>query len=141
MHLWSQGTNNTCFTRPKYSKALIIRIGFLKPAFSICIKLCCLKNNAVYVYFELTGLPLFWTGCKQHDLNLSHVITCLCEAPAKLAGLQKRKGQIAVGMDADFVIWNPDDYTTVRINVHLENHSNSGLDGYDKTFIIKGTDV
>ena len=71
--------------------------------------------------FTLTGLPLFWNGCQQHGLDLSYVTRCLCEAPAKLAGLHTRKGQIAVGMDADFVVWNPEDYTTVgMINICTE---------------------
>jgi allantoinase len=31
----------------------------------------------------------------------------MSEAPARLAGLQARKGAIAAGCDADIVVWNP----------------------------------
>ena len=37
----------------------------------------------------------------------------LCQKPARLAGIEKRKGSITVGCDADFVIWNPDATFTV----------------------------
>ena len=32
----------------------------------------------------------------------------MCDAPARLAGLDDRKGAIAPGFDADLAIWNPD---------------------------------
>jgi allantoinase len=34
--------------------------------------------------------------------------------PAKLVGLEKRKGKIAAGFDADFVLWNPDEAFVVE---------------------------
>jgi allantoinase len=38
----------------------------------------------------------------------------LARAPAELAGLHDRKGSIAPGRDADFVVWDPDGVTVVR---------------------------
>lgn len=32
----------------------------------------------------------------------------MCREPAKLCGLDKQKGQIKEGFDADFCVWNPD---------------------------------
>jgi allantoinase len=32
----------------------------------------------------------------------------MCEGPARLAGLERTKGRIAAGFDADFVVWNPE---------------------------------
>jgi allantoinase len=32
----------------------------------------------------------------------------LCSEPAKLVGLEERKGSIKIGNDADLVIWNPE---------------------------------
>lgn len=54
------------------------------------------------------GLSLFWTGAKQRGFTLHDVVRVLCEQPSKLCHLDSKKGQIAVGMDADFVIWDPD---------------------------------
>jgi allantoinase len=38
----------------------------------------------------------------------------MCEGPARLAGLENRKGKIAAGFHADFVIWNPDEQFILR---------------------------
>jgi allantoinase len=54
------------------------------------------------------GLPVVWTEARARGYALTHVVRWMCESPARLAGLQKRKGAIAVGYDADLVIFNPD---------------------------------
>jgi len=54
------------------------------------------------------GLPLIWTAGQKHGISLVQLSQWLCSHPARLSGLEKTKGRLAVGSDADLVIWNPE---------------------------------
>jgi allantoinase len=54
------------------------------------------------------SLPAVWTQASSRGYAVPRLAEWLCSGPARLAGLDKRKGAIAVGYDADFAIWNPD---------------------------------
>ena len=59
-------------------------------------------------------LPATWTGAANRGVELPQLSRWLAEEPARLAGLGRHKGAIAVGMDADFVVWDPDGVTRVK---------------------------
>jgi allantoinase len=59
-------------------------------------------------------LQATWTGASERGMGPAALTRWLTAAPAKLAGLDQVKGSIAVGLDADFVVWDPDGITEVR---------------------------
>ena len=54
------------------------------------------------------ALPAVWTEARQRGFTVENLAEWMCAAPARLAGLADRKGRIAPGYDADFVIWDPE---------------------------------
>ena len=59
------------------------------------------------------GLSAVWTGASARGFSMEDVVRWMCRAPARLAGLEARKGAIAPGKDADLIVWDPDAESTV----------------------------
>ncbi|MEP6819043.1 MAG: allantoinase AllB [bacterium] len=53
-------------------------------------------------------LPAVWTESERRGFSVRDLARWLCSAPAKLVGLEGKKGLIKVAYDADIVIWNPE---------------------------------
>ncbi|RDB25078.1 Allantoinase [Hypsizygus marmoreus] len=54
------------------------------------------------------GLSLLWTEAEQRGVTLSQVIDWTTRKTAEHSGLADLKGQLKVGFDGDFIIWDPD---------------------------------
>jgi len=68
-----------------------------------------------------TRLPLVYDGAvRQGRLGLNRFVQVTATTPAKIFGLFPRKGTIAVGSDADIVLFDPNETWTVRA---AEQHS------------------
>jgi len=53
-------------------------------------------------------MPILWTyGVGEGRLSLNRLVELCCTNPAKIFGLYPTKGTLAVGADADVVIWDP----------------------------------
>jgi len=59
------------------------------------------------------GLSAVWTGASARGFSIEDVVRWMCREPARLAGLEARKGAIAPGKDADLIVWDPDAESTV----------------------------
>lgn len=54
------------------------------------------------------GLAATWSGLSARGGSLERLVEVMCAAPARLAGLEGRKGTLSPGADADLTIWDPD---------------------------------
>ena len=54
------------------------------------------------------SLPVVWTGASARGIGVERLTQWLCAAPARLAGIDGRKGSIETGKDADLVLWDPE---------------------------------
>jgi allantoinase len=68
------------------------------------------------------SLAVVWTQARLRGRTPADLARWMSEAPAALAGLAGRKGAIAVGADADVVIWDPDGEFTVDPSVLQQRH-------------------
>ncbi|XP_068739908.1 allantoinase, mitochondrial-like [Montipora capricornis] len=89
------------------------------------------------------GLSIFWSNACRRGFTLHDVVRVLCEEPAKLSRLSHRKGKIAVGMDADLVLWNPDesfvvDQKNTRHRNKVTPYHNMELKGVVHKTILRG---
>jgi allantoinase len=84
------------------------------------------------------GLPLVWTQARRRGFSLSDVVTWMAERPADLAGL-RRKGRIAVGYDADFAVFAPDEEFTVDPARLHHRHPVTPYAGRRLRGVVRGT--
>lgn len=59
------------------------------------------------------GLPVLWSAARRRGHTLADLAEWMCAGPARLVGLDHRKGAIAPGRDADLVLLDPDATFTV----------------------------
>jgi len=91
------------------------------------------------------GLPVIWTEARRRGIALEQVLRWMSAAPAAIAGLA-HKGALAVGYDADLVVFAPDD--TFVVDVSRLQHRNPitpyagrTLSGVVRTTFLRGVAV
>jgi dihydropyrimidinase len=66
--------------------------------------------NSLQIY-----LPMMWsTGVRTKKITAEQFVAVTAANPAQLMGLYPQKGRIAVGSDADIVLWDPNETRIVR---------------------------
>lgn len=85
------------------------------------------------------SLPVLWTAAKKRGFELTDLARWLCENPAKLTGLENRKGKIAKGYDADLVVLAPEKtFTVIETNTH-HRHKTSPYLGLELVGVVEQT--
>ena len=62
------------------------------------------------------SLPVVWTAARERGFGLEDVVRWMGAEPARLAGLGERCGELAVGREASFVVFDPEAEWTVGMD-------------------------
>lgn len=84
-------------------------------------------------------LPAVWTGARARGVEVEQLVDWLAGAPARLAGLDDRKGAIRPGTEADFAIWDPDRSQVVDAHRLHHRHPASAYDGMELFGVVEHT--
>jgi allantoinase len=85
------------------------------------------------------SLPALWTQARGRGHGVERLVDWLCRAPAELAGLDKRKGRIALGYDADLVVWDPEATFEVKPEALHHRHKLSPYNGLTLCGVVEAT--
>jgi allantoinase len=86
-------------------------------------------------------LPAVWTGARSHGAGIEWIVHWMCEATARLAGLDAQKGKLAAGFDADIVVWNPEASFRVDPNALHQRHKLTPYTDHTLFGVVKATYV
>lgn len=84
------------------------------------------------------GFSAIWTAGKQFDIELQDIARWFAANPARNFGIA-RKGEIAVGNDADFAIIAPEETFTVKVAELEHKNKISPYDGREMRGVVKQT--
>ena len=92
---------------------------------------------------ETRLMLLYDGGVRQKRISLNRFVQLVSTAPAKLFGLFPRKGTVAVGSDADLVLFDPEakqtlSYKTLHMRVDYNPYEGRVVTGVPKTVIARG---
>jgi len=77
-------------------------------------------------------------GVREGRITLNRMVELLSTGPAKLFGMYPKKGTIAVGSDADVVIFDPEKHHTITARNH---HSATDLNIFEGTEVVGSPEV
>ena len=81
-----------------------------------------------------TLLPLTYDGgVNRGRISVVRLVQVLCENPARIFGLYPKKGTIAVGSDADLVVFDPNREFTIQAG---NQHTNAGYTLYEGRTVL-----
>jgi allantoinase len=84
-------------------------------------------------------LFIMWTMASERGFTINQLAEWLCRAPARLVGLDHRKGAIAVGHDADIVIWRADETFVVKPTMIHHRHKLTPYAGQTLSGVVEQT--
>jgi allantoinase len=91
------------------------------------------------------GLPAVWTQARRRGHALAEVVRWMAQRPAEIVGL-RRKGRIALGYDADFCVFAPDeafvvDVRTLRHRNPVSPYAGRALAGVVRQTWLRGHEL
>lgn len=85
------------------------------------------------------ALPVMWTEASARGFTLRDIARWMAEGPARLAGCDARKGRIAQGCDADFVVFEPEaEFIVAKERLH-QRHAVSPYLGEKLRGVVRAT--
>lgn len=87
------------------------------------------------------GLSAVWHEAQARGASIALLAERMSAAPARLAGLERRKGRLAAGYDADIVIWDPDASVSVDDMTLHHRHQLTPYRGRQFTGLVRATYV
>jgi dihydropyrimidinase len=90
-----------------------------------------------------TRLHLLWEGVTQKKISMNRFVEITSTAPAKIFGMYGKKGTLAIGADADVVVWDPNkskrlDQANLHMNVDYSPYEGHTVPGSPSHVLSRG---